>query len=137
MINQFSAGGIVFKGNKVLVVQNSSIKDKKVSFWGFPKGHLNEGESSKNAALREVEEETGIKGKIIDKVGQSKYFFSQNGGKIFKVVTIFKMEYVSGDSMPQVAEINEVKWLDPDEAMKFLTFKNDKDLLKKALTHKR
>lgn len=137
MLRQFSAGGIVFKGDQVLVAQNSSIKDNKISFWGFPKGHLEEGESSASAALREVEEETGIKAKIIQKVGQSKYIFTQKGEKIFKVVTIFLMEYESGEPIPQVEEINEVVWTDPQTALKTLTFKNDKNLLKKALTHKR
>lgn len=137
MLRQFSAGGIVFKDKQVLVAQNSSIKDKKISFWGFPKGHLEEGESSKEAALREVEEESGIKAEIIDKVGQSKYVFTQNGEKIFKVVTIFLMKYLSGEIKPQASEITKVKWINPQEALKILTFKNDKDLLQKSLELKK
>ncbi len=133
MIRQFSAGGIVFKDGKVLLVHNISIKDKKISFWGFPKGHLEEGESSKIAALREVEEEAGIKTEIIGKVGQSKYIFTVKGEKIFKVVTVFLMKYLKGEAKPQLSEIIEVKWLSPQEALKTLSFKNDKDLLEKAL----
>lgn len=133
MIRQFSAGGIVFKNGQVLVVQNSSIKEKKKSFWGFPKGHLEEGEGSKEAALREVKEETGIESKIVSKIGQSKYVFTQGGERIFKVVTIFRMEYLSGELNPQIDEISEIKWLPPQDAMTKLSFKNDKNLLKKAL----
>lgn len=133
MIRHFSAGGIVFKDGEVLVVHNTSIKDKKISFWGFPKGHLEDGESSEDAALREVEEETGIKARIIEKIGQSKYFFGQKDQKIFKVVTVFLMEYLEGEAKPQLSEILEVKWVFPEEALKILSFKNDKDLLKKAL----
>lgn len=133
MIRQFSAGAIVFKNGKVLLIKNKSIKDKKISFWGFPKGHLEKGEKSRDAALRELKEETGIEAEIVEKVGDSKYVFTQNGEKIFKVVVIFLMEYKSGEGKPQLAEIDEVLWVDPKEALELLIFKNDKELLKKAL----
>ncbi len=73
----FSAGGIVVKKDdgdvKVLVTQHSKYKG-----WDFPKGHLEAGESSEQAALREVAEETGVKAEIIEKVGQTKYFYYDN-----------------------------------------------------------
>lgn len=136
MIRQFSAGGIVFKKDKVLVVQNSAIRDKKISFWGFPKGHLEEGEKSEETALREVEEETSVKAKIVSKVGESKYFFTQGNQRIFKVVNIFLMEYLEGEPKPQQKEITKVKWFLPDQALKILSFKNDKNLLRLALKMK-
>jgi 8-oxo-dGTP diphosphatase len=139
MKRQFSAGGIVFKEDQVLVVQNTAIKDKKISFWGFPKGHLEKGETTGEAALREVKEETGIEAKIssiFKKVGESKYFFTQKGERIFKVVTVYLMDYVSGEPISQKGEITESRWMGPEEALRILSFKNDKDLLKKALNLK-
>ena len=136
MQRHFSAGAIVFKEGKVLLIKNKSIKDKKVSFWGFPKGHLEKGEKSRDAALRELKEETGIEAEIVEKVGDSKYVFTQNGEKIFKVVVIFIMEYKSGVGKPQLAEIDEVLWLEPKEALERLSFKNDKELLEKVLKTK-
>jgi len=133
MIRQFSAGAIVFKDGEVLVIKNRSIKDMKISFWGFPKGHLEKGESSKDAALREVKEETGIEAEILEKIGESKYVFTQNGEKIFKVVNIFSMKYLSGEPKPQLDEIDEVSWMHPQQALKILSFKNDKELLAKAI----
>lgn len=135
MIRQFSAGGIVFKGNEVLLIKNKSIKDKKISFWGFPKGHIKKGETSKDAALRELKEETGIEAEIVSKVGDSKYIFTQKGEKIFKVVIIYLMKYKSGEGKPQIAEIEEVLWVDPKKALDILTFKNDRNLLKETLDH--
>jgi 8-oxo-dGTP diphosphatase len=133
MIRQFSAGGIVFKGDKVLVVKNASIKDKKTAYWGFPKGHLEKGEGSKEAALREVKEETGIEAKISSKLGEVSYIFTQYGERIFKVVTFFLMEYVSGEDKAQLNEVSQINWLSPKDALEILSFKNDKEMLQKAL----
>lgn len=140
MKRQFSAGGIVFRGKEVLLVRNASIKDersstkyKKIAYWGFPKGHLEEGESSQDAALREVKEETGIDAKISSKVGQVSYIFTQYGERIFKVVTFFLMEYEGGDGKPQLSEVTQIAWMDPNDALKLISFKNDQEMLKQAL----
>ncbi len=133
MIRQFSAGAVVFRDGKVLLIKNKSIKGKKVTFWGFPKGHIDKGESSKDAALRELKEETGIEAEIIRKAGDSKYMFTLSGEKIFKVVVVFLMKYKSGEAKPQLEEIDEVLWLKPEEALNKLSFKNDKILLQKAI----
>ena len=85
MKREFSAGGIVVNNKgQVLLIQNVSIKDHKINYWGFPKGHIEEGESSKDAAIREVEEEGGVKAVVITKLGDTKYVYVRNGEKIFK-----------------------------------------------------
>ena len=133
MKREFSAGGIVFdKTGQVLLIRVPSI-DKTKMYWEFPKGHIDEGESSQAAALREIEEETGIKAKIVDKIGDSKYVFPFKDEKIFKVVIFFLMEYVSGEPKPMEGEIEEVRWVLPAEALKLLSFPADKKLLDKAL----
>lgn len=109
------------------------MRDPNKSYWGFPKGHLNEGESSKDAALREVKEEVGLDAEIIDKVGVSKYFFEWEGEKIFKVVTIFLMKAKTGQITIQAEEILEARWVNVDEALELLSFANDKKLLSQAL----
>jgi 8-oxo-dGTP pyrophosphatase MutT (NUDIX family) len=132
MKNEFSSGGIVFKGNLFLLVENSRMKNPEEKWWGFPKGHLEAGESNEEAAIREVEEETGIKSKIIQKIGRSKYTLTKNGEKIFKVVTIYLMQYISGDLNPQMEEVSNAIWLSYEDALKKLTYPGDKELLKKA-----
>lgn len=133
MKREFSAGGIVFNSkNQVLLVRNYK-PDKDVNYWGFPKGHLEIGETSKEAALREVEEETGVKAEIITKVDLLKYFFFWEGEKTIKTVTFFLMIYKSGKVQHQERELAEAKWFSVDEALERITFENEKQLLKKAL----
>ena len=112
---------------KVLVTQHSKHKG-----WDFPKGHLEVGESSEAAALREVEEETGVKAEIIEKVGQTQYFYWENGEKVLKTVTFFLMKYVGAGEATTTFEVSDHKWLTPDEVEKQLTFKDTKDLWRKA-----
>ncbi|MDD2822571.1 MAG: NUDIX domain-containing protein [Candidatus Daviesbacteria bacterium] len=129
MKREFSAGGIIFnKEGQVLLTQHSTNKS-----WGFPKGHPNEGEGMKQAALREVKEEGGVEVEIINSVGQSKYKYTLNGEEIFKIVTIYLMKYVSGDIKDHDWEVSDSGWFTPDEALKKLSFSNDKTLFKKAV----
>ncbi len=129
MKREFSAGGIVFNDQgQVLITQNSSN-----NYWGFPKGHIEKGQTSQEAALREVKEEGGVEAEIVQKVGENKYVFTQQGEKIFKVVTIYLMKYISGDIKDHDWEVSEAKWVTPDEALNTLSFSSDKKLLKQAL----
>lgn len=128
MKREFSAGGIVFKDNKVLLTKHSQNKH-----WSFPKGLIDPGQTSQEAAIREVKEEGGVEAEILGKVGYNKYVYTLNGEKIFKVVTYFLMKYISGDPKDHDWEVSEAGWYTQDEALKQLTFSQDKELLKKAL----
>ncbi len=129
MKREFSAGGIVFnKKGEVLLTRHS-----QNHHWGFPKGLIEQGQKSEETALREVKEEGGVEAKILDKVGYSKYIYTFNNEKIFKVVTYFLMEYISGSPKDHDWEMEDAGWFTPDEALKTLSFSQDKELLKKAL----
>ncbi len=130
MIREFSAGGIVFNDKgEVLLIQHSTNK-----YWGFPKGHVEEGQTVKQAALREVKEEGGIETEIIDKVGESKYIYTnKEKQKVFKVVTIFLMKYLSGDLKDHDSEVSDLGWFSIEDALNKLSFSNDQKLLEKAL----
>lgn len=126
----FSAGGIVINSEKkILLTKNSSN-----NYWGFPKGIIDKDESSKDAALREVKEEGGIEAEIIEKVGESKYVFVQEGEKIFKMVIIYLMQYISGDPSLHDWEVSEAGWFSSNEAEKKLSFSQDKKLLEQAVS---
>src|SRR5437868_3767608 len=98
-VTEFSAGGIVYKktpdGLLWLVIQNSSHKG-----WSFPKGKIGDkihNETKEVAALREVEEEGGIKAKIVKDIPyESHYFYRFRDYLIKKTVYFFIMEYISG-----------------------------------------
>ncbi|MBI2039658.1 NUDIX domain-containing protein [Candidatus Microgenomates bacterium] len=128
MKREFSAGGIVFNSQgQVLLTKHS-----QNHHWSFPKGLIDPGQTSQQAAVREVREEGGVEAEILDKVGYSKYVYILNGEKIFKVVTYFLMKYVSGDPSLHDWEVEEAGWYEVKDALKQLTFSQDKVLLKKA-----
>lgn len=134
MKREFSAGGIVFnEKGQVLLIQNSSMREGRTLYWGFPKGHIEGKESSKEAALREVSEETGIEVEVLDKVGDSKYVFGKGEERVFKIVVIYLMRSRGGQLKHQSSELLDARWVEPNEALKTLSFQNDKKLLEKSL----
>jgi len=141
MKKEFSAGGIVFNSKEqVLLTKHSQNKH-----WSFPKGLIDPGQTVEEAALREVREEGGVNAEVLGRVGYSKYVYTLSGTKssssaytfnnekIFKVVTYFLMKYLSGDPKDHDFEVEEAGWYEPEEALKQLTFSQDRVLFKKAL----
>ena len=142
-----SAGGIVYKktsqGLLWLVVKAFSYqrggdhtRGRGKTVFKFPKGHLRLRENLKPAAIREVEEEGGIKAKIIDKLGSRNYYFTDRltNRKIVKRVTFFLMEYVSDSNLKYADReiILERLWLPYEEALKTVAYDSERQLLKKA-----
>ena len=144
----YSAGGIVIKKvskvSKVSDVSNGSngSKDSKVSNdvlvlvtqhskhkgWDFPKGHVELGETSEQAAIREVAEETGVKAEILEKVGKTEYFYWESGEKVLKTVVFFLMKFVADGSVTTPEEVSGIVWLPADQVEQKLTFKDTKKL---------
>lgn len=128
---EFSAGGIVFKRGKksmdILVCQHSQHHG-----WVFPKGLIDEKETKKEAALREVQEETGVIGKILKSLTPITYQYIYEGEKHQKTVYYFLMEYVSGDTKDHDWEMENVEWLPIEEVEKRLTYSSDKQVWKEA-----
>jgi len=138
---EFSAGGIVYKYKK------SNIKNKKEEIlillakhsqhkgWVFPKGLIDKDrkESNENAALREVKEESGAEGEIKLALEPISYWYVWEGEKRKKTVYYFIMKYIGGDITKHDFEMEDVRWFEPQEALKTLTYKSEKELLQKAL----
>lgn len=137
----FSAGGIVLRLTpfaqdesskksevKVLVTQHSGHKG-----WDFPKGHLEVAESSEDAAVREVEEETGVRAEVLEKAGQTQYFYYDSGEKYFKTVNYFFMKYLGEGEATTAFEVADKKWLPVDKVESQLTFKTTKEMWEIAL----
>lgn len=131
MKRAFSAGGVVFKtvGDATYVLL---ISTKGGEVWALPKGLIEKGESSEEAALREIEEETGIRGKIVDELGEVSYWFKLKDEKYFKTVKYYLVEYLEGSINPDF-EVDSAEWFKIDEALKRLTYKSDREILEKAL----
>src|SRR5438874_12111196 len=101
--------------------------------WGLPKGAVSEGETSEQAALREVLEETGLEASIVKPLDTIEYFFRAGGTLIRKRVDFYLMNYVSGTLTPQLSEVDDVQWVELSEAIQRASFDSEKKLLEMAL----
>ena len=127
-----SAGGVVLRQQDVLLIRVSDIKGRPV--WSFPKGRLDAGETPAQAALREVMEETGWYCRIDADLSTTEYWFQREGRRCRKTVVWFKMSPLELSGVPD-GEVEEVQWVDLDEAPRRLTYPSDVALLSQALTH--
>jgi len=114
-------------GPEVLVTQHSKHKG-----WEFPKGHIEIGESSKQAAIREVEEESGVIGEIVEKVGDCEYFYFEEGQRVLKTVTYYLMKFKELGEATTAFEVSDKVWLPVGEVEAKLTYKDTKEVWTKA-----
>ena len=103
--------------------------------WVFPKGLIGdhiEGEGKEQTAVREVEEETGIKGVIIKPLQPVTYWYNFEGNKIKKTVYYFLMSFVSGDTKNHDWEMEDVEWIPFEDVENKLTYKSDRQVWRQA-----
>lgn len=132
----FSAGGAVFRNNRGqkewLLIKPSGTKR-----WQLPKGKIDPGEKSADTAVREIFEETGVRARVREKIEDIKYFFTQDGERIFKVVTFYLMESTDGAQTHIKSqwehEIAAARWTPEEEALKRLSFKSEKGVVEKGI----
>ena len=130
---QTSSGGVIFRhSRKGIEVALIAVKNKTV--WCLPKGAIDKNEDFQTAAVREVREETGLLGEIIDEIGKISYwYFSKDENvKFNKTVYFYLMEYKSGSTDAHDQEVDEARWFLIDEAINKLTYKGEKEILQKA-----
>ena len=131
MIKQKSAGGVVVESNKVLIIHW-----KSQNTFELPKGAIEKGENERDAAVREVYEETGYKVRIVKRLGKVAFNFIWKDGKTYKKeVAYFLMELAQKRQFNKNLlrhEDFENIWLPIDEAVKKASFEDIKEILKKA-----
>lgn len=103
------------------------------SVWTLPKGHVESRESTEQAAIREVREETGCWGEIIGRLNEIAYWFYVGKAKHRKSVTFFLMRYLSGDPANHDHEVDDARWFDIAAARKSLKYVNEKRLVDLAV----
>ena len=126
MKKEKSCGTIIIDSNKrVLLVK------QKLGWVGFPKGHMEQGETEMETARRETKEETNLD-VIVDE--KKRYTISYiTSTQIDKEVVYFRAKPISYSLLPQEAEIAEIMWVDIDEAKPYLSFDNLKKLWQSVL----
>lgn len=130
---EVSAGGIVFRRGPDQVARFLLIRDSYRN-WGFPKGHLEDGESPAQAALRETGEETGLERlSMLGPIRVIDWHFRFRGRHIHKYCHFFLLESPDGDAVPQTDEgITACRWCSLDEALDVLSYDNARGVLKRA-----
>ena len=120
-----SCGAIVVDDEKVLLVKHNA------GHWDFPKGHVEEGETEIETAIREVKEETNIDIKI-EKENKyiSEYSPKEN---VMKTVIYFIGEKVGGQDKPQIEEVSDVEWVDVNKAVERITHQKSKEIMMQVI----
>ena len=128
---EFSAGGLVVDGDRILMIQVKNLKGQVV--WTFPKGKLEREENWKEAALREVEEETGWRCELIKPFGKTRYYYTRDSRTIKKTVAWFLMKPMEQVGSFDPEEIIAADWFTKEEAGQKVIYPLDKKMLKKLV----
>ncbi len=124
---QFSAGGLVVdERGRVLLIRARDLRNQPV--WTLPKGTLGPGESSADAALREVREETGYRCEVVRELDTATYWFQRDGQRIRKTVRWFLMRPLEKVGEHD-HEVDEVAWLERAAALGRLRYDSDRHLV--------
>lgn len=135
---QVSSGGLVVRarrgGHEVCLIGRR--RDGQ-TVWGLPKGHVEPGEGLREAAVREVLEETGIHGQIIGRLDSIAYEFSIPGkrARYFKRVHFYVMRYVAGRTADREDGVEKAAWVPVSDAARRLAYANERRIL--ALARRR
>jgi len=136
---EFSAGGVLVKRIKgsphVAAIRPQG---KPEGLWALPKGNLDPGETPAETAVREVREETGVEGRLGEKLGDVKYTYSRRDGvRVFKIVSFYLLTAGAGridESEERMrVEVAEARWLPLDEAPRLLAYGGERQMAQRAL----
>ncbi|MGH2981865.1 MAG: NUDIX hydrolase [Solirubrobacterales bacterium] len=123
-----AAGGVLLRsgaeGIEVAVIHRPKYGD-----WSLPKGKLDDAEGFEQAALREVEEETGMRAELGSELSSVSYRDRKGRSKL---VRYWLMRPIDGEFRPG-SEVDEVRWLDPDQARELLSYEHDAELVRDAV----
>jgi ADP-ribose pyrophosphatase YjhB (NUDIX family) len=132
-VDEVSAGGLVIdhSGKNGLLIGRIDHKDStgKRILWSLPKGHIEDGETPEQAALREVAEETGIQSAIERSLGVIDFWFMAGGKRIHKTVHHYLFRETGGLLAPQESEVDEVGWFPLAEIVDRLAYPDEKKLI--------
>ena len=124
-----AAGGIVWRRSGERRLEIALVHRAVQDDWTFPKGKLLEGESERAGALRETREETGLRCRAGEFLGRVHY--RDRRGRL-KTVAYWEMRLAGGRFLAN-AEVDELRWLTPDFALRLLTYRQDRRLLRALL----
>ena len=133
---EVSAGGVLVRpapgGPEVCLILRHRHGE---AVWGLPKGHLEPSEDPLDTARREVAEETGWVGDVVQRLGEIRYQFTApaTGRRVEKAVTFYLMRCAGSTGRePDPREVDAVQWLPFDQAIATVAYDNERDVLRTA-----
>jgi 8-oxo-dGTP pyrophosphatase MutT (NUDIX family) len=142
-VHETSAGGLVIDGidgprEEQVAALIGRIDRRGRMLWSLPKGHIEQGETAEQTAIREVAEETGIQGSVLAALGSIDYWFVTEGRRVHKTVHHYLMSFSSGQLSAEDVEVNEVAWVPVTELPSRLAYADERRLAEVAgeLIHK-
>ena len=140
MRRELSAGGVVIRrmrGRPWAAVVRPRREPHRPQVWALPKGLIDAGERPAETAVREVNEETGVRAVVDRKLGDVRYVYTWDGERIFKVVSFFLLRATGGriGVLPpgMEIEVSEARWVPLDDAPSLLSYGGEKQMARKAV----
>jgi len=136
-VHEISAGGLVIDGidgprEDQLAALIGRMDRRGRMIWSLPKGHIEQGETAEQTAIREVAEETGIHGHVLAALGSIDYWFVTEGRRVHKTVHHYLLRFSGGELCDEDVEVTEVAWVPVNELPKRLAYADERRLAKVA-----
>ena len=130
VVREYSAGGLVFDdhGRVAIIARHSRSGHLE---WCLPKGHIEKGETPQQTAVREVHEETGILGEVVESIATIDYWFTGTNQRVHKLVHHFALRRISGELTVEGDPDHEAEdaiWVDFNDLDDVLSYPNERKI---------
>jgi 8-oxo-dGTP pyrophosphatase MutT (NUDIX family) len=127
-VEETSAGGLVLdESRRGALIGRQDRRGRMV--WSLPKGHIEAGETPEAAAIREIQEETGISGSIVAPLGVIDFWFMAENRRVHKTVHHFLLQAVGGELSSDDAEVDSVEWVPLEDMSTRLAYADERRLM--------
>ncbi|MFI9449163.1 NUDIX hydrolase [Amycolatopsis sp. NPDC052450] len=131
-VDETSAGGLVVDAERLNAALIGRLDRHGRLLWSLPKGHIEDGETVEQTAVREVKEETGISAQVLQPLGTIDYWFVAERRRVHKTVHHFILESTGGELSDEDVEVTEVAWVPLAELETKLAYSDERKLVRKA-----
>jgi len=131
-VDETSAGGLVVDRLTGTAAVIGRLDRRGRLLWSLPKGHIEAGETAEQAAVREVEEETGIIGRVVAPLGTIDFWFVAEDRRVHKTVHHFLLRALGGELSDSDVEVSEVAWVPLAELESRLAYADERRLIRRA-----